>query len=140
MLDKQSFGKRLQEAITTLNITGNQFSDILKQSSSKIYKILRGDNAPSVEFLMLIHEHFEMINMDYMITGRGRLMLVEEEAIETYQMTKEPKVLEDNSPRYLNYKELYEQCRAHEHTKELVITLQREKINALEAQIKAKGE
>lgn len=125
MIELEGFADRFDELLKYLKLTTTQFADIIGQSSSKISKYRRGVNWPSIEFLMTIHKWFPKVNIDYMVTGRGKLLLEERETeLSTYEQTPvNQMVTEEGGQRIQQLEEQLAICRNQVRDKERIIQL-----------------
>lgn len=95
------FGERLQLVLNHFKLSGNAFGDIVGVGGSLVSKTLRNKNYPSIKFLEAIHEKLDArINIDWLITGRGEMLLKEGEGLKTTPTAKgvvEPKTVYKSS-------------------------------------------
>jgi transcriptional regulator with XRE-family HTH domain len=62
---------RLEELLSTLQLSSAQFADIIGVQRSSISHIMSGRNKPSFDFIHKILLKFPEIDADWLITGRG---------------------------------------------------------------------
>ena len=65
--------KRLQQFLDAENISQAQLADTLGVARASISHILYGRNRPGFDFLEGMALHFPGINMDWLLTGNGRM-------------------------------------------------------------------
>ena len=69
---------RISKLIETLGIKPNAFALALGYSRSQtIYDIINGKSAPSFDFFnkLATSEYSEVVNMNWVLTGRGKILL-----------------------------------------------------------------
>jgi len=65
--------KRLLQFIDAENLSQSQFADILGVARASISHILSGRNRPGYDFIESIMLHFPSLNMEWLITGQGKM-------------------------------------------------------------------
>ena len=65
--------KRLQQFLDAENISQSQLAETLGVARAGISHILSGRNKPGFDFLEAMALHFPQINMDWLLTGKGRM-------------------------------------------------------------------
>lgn len=65
--------KRLQQFLDAENISQAQLAETLGVARAGISHILSGRNKPGFDFLEAMALHFPQINMDWLLTGKGRM-------------------------------------------------------------------
>ncbi|MEH0153992.1 hypothetical protein V6R21_07570 [Limibacter armeniacum] len=68
------FGKRLTLFMLEKDLSVDQLSKITETSLSAIYDWRNGKKVPNTNYLMKISEAHPELNMDWLITGRGKMM------------------------------------------------------------------
>ena len=65
--------KRLQQFLDAENISQAQLAETLGVARAGISHILSGRNKPGFDFLEAMALHFPQVNMDWLLTGKGRM-------------------------------------------------------------------
>lgn len=65
--------KRLQQFLAAENISQSQFADAIGVARASISHILAGRNKPGFDFLESMARHYPELNLEWLITGRGRM-------------------------------------------------------------------
>ena len=65
--------KRLQQFLAAENISQAQFADTIGVARASISHILAGRNKPGFDFIERTARHFPALNLEWLITGRGRM-------------------------------------------------------------------
>lgn len=65
--------KRLQQFLAAENISQSQFADTIGAARASISHILAGRNKPGFDFLERMARHYPELNLEWLITGRGRM-------------------------------------------------------------------
>ena len=65
--------RRLLQFLQAENITQAQFADTLSVARGSVSHILAGRNKPGYEFLESLLLHYPLLNLDWLMTGRGRM-------------------------------------------------------------------
>lgn len=125
MSDLEGFTDRLHELRSHLQLSGNQFAEVIGQGSTKINGYLRGAYIPKIDFLIVIHKWFPRVNLDYMITGRGKLLLEEGETeLNTYEQSPiNHMVTESDNDRISQLEGDLKNCKSQLRDKERIIQL-----------------
>ena len=55
------------------NITQSQFADILDVARGSVSHILSGRNKPGYDFLESLLLHYPRLNLDWLLTGKGKM-------------------------------------------------------------------
>lgn len=64
---------RLQQFLTVENISQSQLADTLGVARASISHILAGRNKPGFDFIESMARHYPTINLEWLITGKGRM-------------------------------------------------------------------
>lgn len=80
---------RLRQIIEYYNISIRKFSSLISTNESTIRKILSKNTSIQSNNLQKIAENFPQINLDWLITGRGEMLLMEQQQ-EKQQKTPSP--------------------------------------------------
>ena len=64
---------RLQQFISAENLTQSQFADSIGVAKAGISHILSGRNRPGYEFFRAIAQKYPKINLEWLITGKGKM-------------------------------------------------------------------
>ena len=65
--------RRLQQFLAAENISQSQFADTIGVARASISHILAGRNKPCFDFIERTAKHFPELNLDWLITGRGKM-------------------------------------------------------------------
>lgn len=65
--------RRLQQFLSVENITQSQFADNLGVARASVSHILSGRNKPGFEFIESLARHYPSLNLDWFVTGKGRM-------------------------------------------------------------------
>ena len=74
--------KRLQQFLSAENISQAQFAESIGVARASISHILAGRNKPGFDFLESMARHYPNLNMEWLITGRGRMYTLTKPASE----------------------------------------------------------
>lgn len=75
---------RLQQFLKAENISQSQFADTIGVARANVSHIIAGRNKPGFDFLLRMSKHYPSLNLEWLITGKGRMfntkgMLFEDE-------------------------------------------------------------
>lgn len=65
--------QRLQQFLTAENINQAQFADTIEVARASVSHVLAGRNNPGYDFLKSIALHYPKLNLDWLMTGSGRM-------------------------------------------------------------------
>lgn len=65
--------RRLLQFLQAENITQSQFADVLDVARGSVSHILSGRNKPGYDFLESLLLHYPQLNLDWLLTGKGRM-------------------------------------------------------------------
>lgn len=65
--------RRLSQFLQAENITQTQLADTLSVARASVSHILAGRNKPGYDFLESLLLHFPALNLDWLLTGKGRM-------------------------------------------------------------------
>ena len=65
--------KRLQQFLAAENISQSQFADSIGVARANISHILSGRNKPGFDFIERMARQYPELNLEWLITGRGRM-------------------------------------------------------------------
>ena len=65
--------RRLLQFLQAENITQTQLADILSVARGSVSHILAGRNKPGYDFLESLLLHYPALNLDWLMTGKGRM-------------------------------------------------------------------
>lgn len=123
-VDTDGFSVRLNELKERMHLSGNQLAALMGQNASKVAGYLRGANLPRIDFLMTINFYYPLVNIDYLITGRGKLLLDKEEPwLKSVEVENLESVSSELDKPTEEYKKLYETCREQLKDKDKIISL-----------------
>lgn len=87
---------RIEKIMEREQLSASKFADLIGVQRSSISHILSGRNKPSLELVNKILDHFDQINADWLLLGKGEMMTTDETANETYQFAESNKVVRHN--------------------------------------------
>ena len=64
---------RLQQFLSAENLTQAQFADSIEVARASISHILAGRNKPGFDFIENLAKHYPALNIEWFITGKGRM-------------------------------------------------------------------
>ena len=64
---------RLQQFLSAENLTQAQFADSIEVARASISHILAGRNKPGFDFIENLARHYPALNIEWFITGKGRM-------------------------------------------------------------------
>lgn len=64
---------RLQQFLSAENLSQSQFADSIGVARASISHILNGRNKPGFDFILNMSRHFPTLNIEWLITGKGRM-------------------------------------------------------------------
>ncbi|MBQ8062059.1 MAG: helix-turn-helix transcriptional regulator [Bacteroidales bacterium] len=97
--------KRLQQFLNAENITQSQFADSIGVAKASVSHILAGRNKPGFDFIESMARVFPRLNLEWLISGRGRMYKDLSDAFPVQNSPLEeveapiPEVTEQDSPR-----------------------------------------
>lgn len=65
--------QRLQQFLAAENINQAQFADTIEVARASVSHVLAGRNNPGYDFLKSIALHYPRLNLDWLMTGSGRM-------------------------------------------------------------------
>ncbi len=65
--------ERLQQFLSAENLSQSQFADSIGVARASISHILNGRNKPGFDFIANMSRHFPTLNIEWLITGQGRM-------------------------------------------------------------------
>lgn len=71
MVNNVEFGKRIKKIMEYHNLTASAFADKIEVQRSSISHILSGRNKPSLDFVLKITEHFDEVELNWLLYGTG---------------------------------------------------------------------
>lgn len=77
-MEEFSLNKRIDLLIKHLGVSQNAFAKSLDTSSSRISNIITLRNKPDSELLAKIAEVYTNVSADWLLTGKGEMLLMEE--------------------------------------------------------------
>lgn len=66
--------RRLLQFLQAQNITQTQLADTLSVARGSVSNILSGRNKPGYDFLESLLLHYPSLNLEWLMTGRGKMM------------------------------------------------------------------
>ena len=83
--DIRNMNRRLLQFLQAENLTQTQLADTLSVARGSVSHILSGRNKPGYDFLESLLLHFPRLNLDWLLTGKGKM----------YQDSKEESAMDD---------------------------------------------
>ena len=74
--------RRLLQFLQAENITQAQFADTLSVARGSVSHILAGRNKPGYDFMESLLLHYPRLNLDWLLTGKGRMYKDDENAVD----------------------------------------------------------
>ena len=65
--------QRLQQFLSAENISQAQFADSIDVARASVSHVLAGRNRPGYDFIRSIAEHYPKLNLEWLITGKGKM-------------------------------------------------------------------
>lgn len=65
--------QRLQQFLSAENISQAQFADTIDVARASVSHVLAGRNKPGYDFIRSISEHYPALNIEWLITGKGKM-------------------------------------------------------------------
>ena len=65
--------KRLQQFLSAENISQSQFAEIIGVAKASVSHIVAGRNKPGFDFIESMARHFPKLNLEWLVSGRGRM-------------------------------------------------------------------
>lgn len=75
--------KRLQQFLSAENISQSQFADIIGVARAGVSHILAGRNRPGFDFIERMSKCYPSLNLEWLITGKGRMYKADTELVPT---------------------------------------------------------
>ncbi len=69
----RKMNRRLLQFLQAENLTQTQFADTLSVARGSVSHILAGRNKPGYDFLESLLLHFPRLNLEWLLTGKGRM-------------------------------------------------------------------
>lgn len=69
----RKMNRRLLQFLQAENLTQTQFADTLSVARASVSHILSGRNKPGYDFLESLLLHYPSLNLDWLLTGKGRM-------------------------------------------------------------------
>lgn len=80
--------RRLLQFLQAENITQTQLADTLSVARGSVSHILAGRNKPGYDFIESLLLHYPQLNLDWLITGKGRMYKDLDSATESTDSTQ----------------------------------------------------
>jgi hypothetical protein len=101
MSSEQTVNERLKVFINFLDLNANSFSQSIGNNSNVVIsKILRGASQPSFSTLEKIKESYPDINIDWLLSGEGKMML--DDSIDHNEMMKQLNVIVERQKKHID--------------------------------------
>ena len=65
--------QRLQQFLSAENISQAQFADSIDVARASVSHVLAGRNKPGYDFIRSIAEHYPKLNLEWLISGKGKM-------------------------------------------------------------------
>ncbi|MBO4917230.1 MAG: helix-turn-helix transcriptional regulator [Bacteroidales bacterium] len=65
--------QRLQQFLAAENISQAQFADSIDVARASVSHVLAGRNKPGYDFIRSISEHYPKLNLEWLISGKGKM-------------------------------------------------------------------
>ena len=65
--------QRLQQFLAAENISQAQFADSIDVARASVSHVLAGRNKPGYDFIRSISEHYPKLNIEWLISGKGKM-------------------------------------------------------------------
>lgn len=65
--------QRLQQFLAAENISQAQFADSIDVARASVSHVLAGRNKPGYDFIRSISEHYPRLNLEWLISGKGKM-------------------------------------------------------------------
>lgn len=72
---------RLQQFLSAENISQAQFADSIDVARASVSHVLAGRNKPGYDFIRSISEHYPTLNLEWLISGKGKMYKQDASAI-----------------------------------------------------------
>ena len=86
---------RLQHFLTAENITQAQLADEIHVARASVSHILAGRNKPGFDFIESLGRHYPGLNLEWLITGRGKMYKFESPA---QPQPEAPEIVPEEAP------------------------------------------
>ncbi len=90
----RKMNKRLLQFLSAEGISQTKFAETLKVTKASISHILSGRNKPGFDFIESLALHFPDFNIDWLLTGRGKMYKNAEETTQNADFEKNSPVTE----------------------------------------------
>ena len=80
---------RLQQFLGAENISQSQFADSIGVARASVSHIIAGRNRPGYDFLLSMAKRYPTLNLEWLITGKGRMYKGDYDAPAPLQATSE---------------------------------------------------
>lgn len=75
--------RRLQQFLAAENISQSQFADSIGVARASVSHIISGRNKPGFDFIENMSRRFPAVNLEWLITGKGKMYKNATEAVQT---------------------------------------------------------
>ena len=83
--------QRLQQFLSAENISQAQFADSIEVARASVSHVLAGRNKPGYDFIRSISEHYPKLNLEWLISGKGKMYKQDGPAIPAAKSSPAPK-------------------------------------------------
>lgn len=89
---------RLQQFLSAENMSQAQFADIIGVARASVSHIIAGRNKPGFDFIEGMISHFPNLNIEWLITGKGRMYTNQAGLFPAYEPETPVKSIQAESP------------------------------------------
>ena len=82
---------RLQQFLSAENISQAQFADSIDVARASVSHVLAGRNKPGYDFIRSISEHYPTLNLEWLISGKGKMYKQDGPAVSATKASPTPK-------------------------------------------------
>lgn len=83
--------RRLQQFLSAENISQAQFADSIDVARASVSHVLAGRNKPGYDFIRSISEHYPTLNLEWLISGKGKMYKQDAQTASHMPSTPSPK-------------------------------------------------
>ena len=82
---------RLQQFLSAENISQAQFADSIDVARASVSHVLAGRNKPGYDFIRSISDHYPKLNLEWLISGKGKMYKQDGPAVSAAKSSPAPK-------------------------------------------------
>jgi hypothetical protein len=99
---EEKFGFRLKNVIQHFQHSVHSFGISLGyDQSSTVRNAVAGRSTPNIKLLQDLHRVYDRINVDWLITGRGSMMIDDEKSTSPFELNNPAKDLKQEGNKYI---------------------------------------